>query len=184
MPWRPGAGPVSRRAVPAGAAARAGAALLLALPVACGGEPATDRFAPGEEIPLGILQLTVERWEESPRTRAPLRSLHPPEAEKPVVVFVRWRGLGAYGELDRRVFVEAFLEDRLTLVDAGGGEHEALTAMPRDLYHGSAASGWAGAPPDWVVVFWVPADRAGYSLRIEHPDPAPDGFRVAVVDLP
>ena len=91
-------------------------------------------YSPREEIPLGIIDLSVTDWDEVSGTRSPLGSLHPPEGEKPVVVFVRWSGLGEYAEFDRRRFVEAFLNDRLTLVDSEGFEYHALNAMPEDLY--------------------------------------------------
>ena len=146
-------------------------------------EESLARYTLGEEIPLGIIDLSVTRWQEVRQTGSPLGSLHPPEGEKPVVVFVRWRGLREYAEFDRRNFVEAFLNDRLTLIDSDGFEYEALNAMPRDLYQYSRG-GPGIAPTDWVVVFWVWVDSEGYSLLIEHPQPDTGGFHVAVVDLP
>ncbi|MEJ2152591.1 MAG: hypothetical protein P8Y29_06520, partial [Gemmatimonadota bacterium] len=60
-----------------------------------------ERLAPyalGEEIDLGIISVSVTQWEEVRGTSSPLGSLHPPEGEKPVVAFVRWRGLNHYTE--------------------------------------------------------------------------------------
>ncbi len=148
-------------------------------------EERSARYALGEEIDVGIITVSVTQWKEVRGTRAPLRSLRPPEGEKPVAVFVRWRGLDEYGEFDRRYFVEAFLSDRLTLVDSDGFEYEALTAMPKDIYQFTAQAGSGNtAPPDWVVVFWAWVDSRDYKLRIEHPDPRKGDFDVAVVELP
>lgn len=150
--------------------------------IACATEGRPARYALGEEIDLGIISLSVSEWHEVRATSSPLRSLYPPEGEKPVVVFVRWRGLGEYADFDRRRFVEAFLRDRLTLVDSDGFEYEALSAIPEGLYQMSG--GVPGvAPPEWVVVFWAWVDSAGFTLHIEHPEPDEGGFHVAVVDL-
>ncbi len=140
-------------------------------------------YSPREEIPLGIIDLSVTDWDELSGTRSPLGSLRPPEGEKPVVVFIHWSGLGEYSEFDRRRFVEAFLSDRLTLVDSDGFEYDALHAMPEDLYRMSGRMSLGSAPPTWVVVFWAWVDSEGYSLRIEHPNPTEGGFHVATVDL-
>lgn len=160
-------------------------ALTLVLTVAgCApGSPTVAPFSLREAIPLGILDLSVTRWDELQSTRSPLGSLHPPEGEKPVVVFLRWDGLDEFAELDRRVFVEAFLEDRLTLVDSDGFEYETVNAMPEPLYRMSSAMNPMSAPRDWVAVFWAWVDSDGYSLRVEHPEPDPDGFDFAVVEL-
>lgn len=159
--------------------------LVAATAIACSGDAKiTAPYVLGQEIDLGIITVSVTQWEDASGTSSPLGSLHPPEGEKPVVVFVRWRGLSAYGELDRRIFVENFFADRLTLTDSDGFEYEALGAMPKNLYQLSVQPGLGtAAPPDWVVVFWAWVDSRDYRLRIEHPDPAEDGFDVAVIDL-
>jgi hypothetical protein len=147
-----------------------------------------ERLAPyalGEEIDLGIISVSVTQWEEVRGTSSPLGSLHPPEGEKPVVAFVRWRGLNQYTEIDRRVFVDAFLSDRLVLVDSDGFRYESLGAMPKDLYQLSVQPGLGtAAQPDWVVVFWAWVDSRDYELRIENPNSAEGDFDVAVVELP
>jgi hypothetical protein len=153
--------------------------------IGCGiGEPTVVPFELREEIPLGVIQLEVTDWDEVRQSISVLSTLHPPEGEKPILVFVRWRGLDDYEELDRRIFVEAFLSDRLTLVDSEGFEYDALTAMPEAVYRMSSSMSPVDAPPNWVVVFWAWVDSEGYSLRFENPTPEEGGFDVAVVDLP
>jgi hypothetical protein len=150
----------------------------------CGvGEEPAASFAVGDEIRLGIISVSVSRW-EMPRTTPPISTLRPPEGEKPVVIFVRWRGLDEYAELDRRTFVEAFLTDQMTLVDSEGFEYKAVTAMPEDHYRMSPQMNPVNAPPNWVVVIWAWVDSDGYSLLIENPDPEPGEFRVAAIALP
>jgi hypothetical protein len=160
--------------------------LIAVVVLGCGGdEESLAQYALREEIDLGIISVSVTQWEEVHGTSSPLGSLHPPEGEKPVAVFVRWRGLKEYAEFDRRTFVEAFLNDRLTLVDSDGFEYAALTAMPKNLYQLSAQAGSGNAaPPDWVIVFWSWVDSRDYKLQIEHPDPGEGDFDVAVVELP
>lgn len=162
--------------------------LIAAVVLGCGGDGDTKsstQFTLREEIPLGIINVSVTQWEEARETSSPLSSLRPPEGEKPIAVFVRWRGLDEFREFDRRTFVEALLSDRLTLVDSDGFEHAALTAMPKDLYQFTAQAGSGKtAPPDWVVVFWVWVDSRDYELHVEHPNPGEGDFDVAVVDLP
>jgi hypothetical protein len=152
--------------------------LIAAVVVGCGGNGDSEssaQYALKEEIPLGIISVSVTRWEEVRGTSSPLRSLRPPEGEKPVVVFVRWRGLDEYAEFDRRTFVEALLSHRLTLVDSDG----------LDIYQFSAQAGSGKtAPPDWAVVFWAWVDSRDYELHIEHPNPGEGDFNVAVVELP
>jgi hypothetical protein len=109
--------------------------------------------------------------------------MHPPEGEKAVAVFVRWRGLGEYAEADRRAFVEAYLSDRLALVDSEGFEYRPLDAMPEAFYRMSGPMNPMSAPPNWVVIFWTWVDSRGYSLRVEPPNPSTGAFDVAIVDL-
>lgn len=160
--------------------------LIATVVLGCGGDKEPPaQYALGQEIPLGIISVSVTQWADARGTSAPLRSLSPPEGEKPIAVFVRWRGLDEYGEFDRRTFVGAFLSDRLTLVDSDGFEYAALTAMPKDIYQFTAQAGSGKtAPPDWVVVFWAWVDSRDYKLHIEHPDPGEGDFDVAVVELP
>lgn len=160
--------------------------LIAAVVLGCGGDDGTSaQYALRQEVPLGIISVSVTQWEEVSGASAPLRSLRPPEGEKPVAVFVRWRGLDEYGEFDRRTLVEAILNNRLTLVDSDGFEYSPLTAMPKDIYQFTAQAGSGKtAPPDWVVVFWAWVDSRDYELHIEHPDPGKGGFDVAVVELP
>jgi hypothetical protein len=162
--------------------------LIAAVVLGCGGDgdsESSEQFVLREEIPLGIISVSVTQWEEVRGSSSPLQSLRPPEGEKPVAVFVRWRGLDEYGEFDRRSFVEAFLSHRLTLVDSDGFEYAAPTAMTRDIYQFSAQAGSGKtAPPDWAVVFWAWVDSRDYELHIEHPNPGEGDFDVAVVELP
>jgi hypothetical protein len=160
--------------------------LIAALLMGCGSDrESSAQYALTEEIPLGIISVSVTQWEEVHGTSSLFRSLRPPEGEKPVAVFVRWHGLDEYAEFDRRSFVDAFLSDRLTLVDSDSFEYAALTAMPKGFYQLSARAGSENAaPPDWVVVFWAWVDSRDYRLHIEHPDPGEGDFDVAVVELP
>lgn len=160
--------------------------LIATVVLGCGGDKEPPaQYALGQEIPLGIISVSVTQWADARGTSAPLRSLRPPEGEKPIAVFVRWRGLDEYGEFDRRTFVEAFLSDRLTLVDSDGFEYAALTAMPKDIYQFTAQAGSGKtAPPEWAVVFWAWVDSRDYELHIEHPNPEEGDFDVAVVELP
>lgn len=150
-----------------------------------GQEESSISYGLREEISLGIISLYVNQWQEVHGTSSRLGSLHPPEGEKPVVVFVRWSGLDDFASaMDRRVFVEAFLSDRLTLVDSDGFAYDDPTAMPRDLYQMSSSASPISAPADWVVIFWAWVDSDGYTLRVEHPDPGKGDFDVAIVGLP
>ena len=148
---------------------------------ACATRDHSASFKLGEEIPLGILSLRVSDSEVVPSSRAPLQSLSALSGERAIAVFARWEGLVDFGELDKRQFVESFLEHRVTLVDSDRFSYDVIKAMPRDLYYGSAYA--FEASPDWVVIFYVWVDSSGYSVRIRHPDPGNEGFNVAVVSL-
>lgn len=159
---------------------------LIAAVMACSGDRGSvASYALGEDIELGIITVAVTQWEDVHRTSSPFRSLRPPTGEKPVAVFVQWSGLAEYADFDRRTFVEAFLSDRLTLVDADDFEYDPVSAMPRNLYQLSdQPSAGVAAAPDWVVIFWAWVDSRGYELHVENPDPADGDFDVAVVELP
>ncbi|MHC4108912.1 MAG: hypothetical protein ACYSTY_12590, partial [Planctomycetota bacterium] len=106
--------------------------LLAALALGCeSGAERSATFAMKQEIPLGIIAVTIMDWEEVGQIRASLGSLDAPEGEKSVAVFVRWRGLDEYAEMDQRQFVESFLEHRLTLIDSEGYEAPGFHAMPK-----------------------------------------------------
>jgi hypothetical protein len=164
--------------------AEASLACLLLAALALGCESGAERsatFAMKQEIPLGIIAVTIMDWEEVGQIHPPLSSLDAPEGEKSVAVFVRWRGLDEYAEMDQRQFVESFLEHRLTLIDSEGYEAPGFHAMPKALYHSSKMRGFA--PRDWAVIFHVWVDSQGYVLRVRHPDPGEEDFHVAVVPL-
>lgn len=166
--------------------ARSAAVSLVILSAACqGAEERSASYRLRQEIPLGIISLWVDQWQEVHDTSSPLGSLHPPEGEKVVVVFVRWDGLDDFASaMDRRVFVESILTHRLTLVDSDGFAYDDPTAMTRNLYQMSASASPTGAPADWAVVFWAWVDSEGYSLHVEHPNPEKGDFDVAIVELP
>jgi hypothetical protein len=156
--------------------------LLAALTLGCeSGAERSATFAMKQEIPLGIIAVTIMDWEEVGQIHPPLGSLDAPEGEKSVAVFVRWRGLDEYAEMDQRQFVESFLEHRLTLIDSEGYEAPGFHAMPKALYHSSKVRGFA--PRDWAVIFHVWVDSQEYVLRVRHPDPGEEDFHVAGVPL-
>ena len=155
-------------------------ALLVSAALGCGGGRSAS-FALRQAIPMGPISVTVDGWESVGEARAPLSSLRAPAGEKAIAVFVRWDGLDSYAEPDRRIFAEAFLQDALRVLDSEGFGYEAISAMPRELYHFSG--GGAPAPRDWVVVFHVYVDSRDYTLRLSHPDPQEDAFDVAIGHL-
>jgi hypothetical protein len=138
-------------------------------------------FALKETIPLGIISVKVNDWEDVPNVHPPLGSLSAPAGEKAVAVFVRWSGLKDYAEHARQNFARAFLERRLTLVDSEGFDYPAFHAMTRDLYRFSGS--YSTASRDWVVIFHTWVDSQGYTLRIRYPDPGEEDFDVAIVQL-
>ena len=159
-------------------------ACLAAAFIAPGCVPVAERsidFALKEKIPLGIISVKINDWEDVPDLHAPLGSLSAPAGEKAVAVFVRWSGLDGYREQDRQIFARAFLQRRLTLVDSEGFDYPASNAMTKELYHFSGS--YSSAPRDWVVIFNTWVDSHGYTLRIRHPDPGEEDFHVAVVQL-
>jgi hypothetical protein len=156
--------------------------IMLVVPViGCGSAPERSRaFVVGEEIPLGILSVTVDRIEQAARV-APLVALDPPAGEKAKAIWVRWSGLGDFEERARQTFAATVLRHRLRIVDSGGFDYPAITALEPELYHWSGRPGPAGRTR--VVIFWVPVDSEEYTLLIEHPDPGEDDFEVALVPL-
>jgi hypothetical protein len=144
----------------------------------------TSTFAVRDPISLGILDVSVLGWEEVRIPRVPLSTLRAAAGEKPIAVFVRWSGLDGYADRDRHIFVDSFLSRRVRLVDADGHEYEARGAMPRNFYLGSFEGNLDGPTPrDWVAVFHAWVDSQGYSVRVQHPDPGPEEFHVAVIPL-
>jgi hypothetical protein len=134
--------------------------LLAALALGCeSGAERSASFAMKQEIPLGIIDVTIMGWEE-------VGQIH---------------GLDEYAEMDQRRFVELFLGHRLTLIDSEGYEAPGFHAMPKALYHSLEVRGFA--PRDWAVIFHVWIDSQGYVLRVRHPDPGEEDFHVAVVPL-
>lgn len=138
-------------------------------------------FEIGQEIPLGMLSLRVTGWEPLPDRHAPITPLAPPADREAIVVFVGWTGLSDVTELDRRVFLEQFLKARLRVDDGQGDDHDAVIAMPRELYQSRVPSGWA--PPEWAVAFHVPPGIRQFTLLIEFPDARAGAFGVASVLL-
>ena len=160
----------------------AGLVLLLSVvQSACLWETATA-YAVQEEIPLGRLSISVDRWEEIRRPPVLLGTVTAVNhaTQKLVAVFVRWEGLQDHAELDQRAHVQSVLTRRLQLGDSNGFRYAARAALPRALYEGTDSS---AAPRDWVVLFQVWRPSLGYSLRVQHPDPGPRTFRSAVVQL-
>jgi hypothetical protein len=159
--------------------------VIAVLGLGCGIEgQRTSTFVLREPISLGILDVSILGWEEVRVPRVPLNTLTAAAGEKPIAVFVRWSGLDEYAEPDRHGFVDSFLSRRLYLVDTDGHEYKARGAMPRNLYLGSFDGNLGGPTPrEWVAVFHVWVDSQGYSVRIQHPDPGPEEFHVAVVPL-
>jgi hypothetical protein len=164
--------------------AEAGSACLVlaAMALGCGsGAERSATFAIKQEIPLGIISVTVMGWEEVPQIHPPFHSLDAPAGEKAIAVFARWRGLDEYAERDQGHFVESFLQHRLKIIDSEGYEASAINAMPRALYDSFEMRGLA--PRDWVVIYHVWVDSQGYTLQVRHPDPGEEDFHVAVVPL-
>ena len=65
-----------------------------------------------------------------------------------------------------------------------GLRYAARTALPQALYEGiDSGIDLSAAPREWVVLFQVRRPSLGYSLRVRHPDPGPNAFRAAVVQL-
>ena len=147
----------------------------------CALEERAASFKLREKIPFGVFEVSVEGWERVGEAHAPISSLRAPEGEKTIAVFVVWSGLESYEESDRRVFAEAFLHDRLNLVDADGLDYRSVSAMPREVYDFSNHA--EPMPRDWVVVFHVGVESHAYTLRLRHPDPDNKDFDVALVQL-
>ena len=164
--------------------AEAGSACLVlaAMALGCGsGAERSATFAIKQEIPLGIISVTVMGWEEVPQIHPPFHSLDAPAGEKAIAVFARWRGLDEYAELDQRQFVESFLQHRLKLIDSEGYEASAISALPKALYDSFEMRDVA--PRDWVVIYHVWVDSQGYTVQVRHPDPGEEDFDVASVSL-
>ena len=159
-----------------------GCLLLAAMALGCGsGAERSATFTIKQEIPLGILSVTVMGWEEVPQIHPPFHSLDAPSGEKAIAVFARWRGLDEYADLDQRQFVESFLQHRLKLIDSEGYEASAISALPKALYDSSEMRGLA--PRDWVVIYHIWVDSQGYTVQVRHPDPGEEDFDVASVSL-
>ncbi len=140
----------------------------------------SSSFALGEEIPLGLMQVTVNRIEQAARV-APLRSLDPPAGEKAIAVWVRWSGLQDFEETARQTFAETVLHHRLRIIDSAGLDYPAINALEPEFYHWTGRPGPAGRTR--IVIFWVGVDSEEFTLRIEHPDPGEGDFEVALVPL-
>jgi hypothetical protein len=150
--------------------------------VACRPEPKPPtRFSLGDPLELGMFTLKARRMETvaSPPP-VPLGSLSAQPGEKVIAVFVRWDGLDGLTPMDRRIFVESFLQHRLAVVDEADERTPAFHAMSAGLYHGMPG----GLPErEWVVVFHVWVDSREFTLLVEHPDPDPTGFELAAIPL-
>lgn len=165
-----------------GSARRAILALLAAASMlGCVRQERTASFRLHEQIPLGVIAITVDGWEQVGQAHAPLSSLRAEEGRKTIAAFIGWSGLDEYKEPDRQLFVDKFLQRRLKLADSNGSEYEAADAMPREIYFFSGEL--PPAPRDWVLVFHVPADTVPDTLRVTHPDPRQETFEVGVVPL-
>lgn len=169
---------------PTRAFAKAGSACLLlaALVLGCGnGAERSATFTIKQEIPLGIISVAVMGWEEVPQSHPPFRSLDAPAGEKAIAVFTRCRGLDEYAELDKRQFIESFLQHRFKLIDSEGYEAAVISTLPKALYDSFEMR--SPAPGDWVAIYHVWVDSQGYTLQVRHPDPGEEDFHVAVVSL-
>lgn len=138
-------------------------------------------FALGQPLELGMFTIKARRMETvADPPPIPLGSLQAQPGEKVIAVFVHWAGLDGLEPMDRRVFIESFLEHRLTVVDEAGERAAAFHAMPADLYHGMPGQ---LSEQEWVVVFHVWVDSRDFTLLVVHPDPEPGGFEVAAIPL-
>ena len=155
--------------------------VVLCAALGCATQERTASFRLRQQIPFGPIAVSVEGWEEVGGVHAPISSLHTPEGEKAIAVFVVWSGLEPYAEPDRQVFAESFLSGSLKLVDSGGFDYTAVAAMPREHYNFTGQP--APASRDWVVIFHAWVDSRGYTLRLSHPDPGEEAFDVAIVPL-
>jgi hypothetical protein len=153
-----------------------------ALFVACSGAPEPVSVARDEPISLGLFDLTVSRAEAVPDPPpAPLNTLHTYPGIRVVVVLVKWSGLDSLDDQDRQIFLESFLGERLTLVDAAERKYQAIDAMPEDYYH----MRFPGGPvaEDWLVVFHVAEESDDFTLLVENPEPAEGEPRLSSVAL-
>lgn len=157
------------------------AAMLVSLSACEAASQTPTPFDLRQPIPLGMLSIAVMRTETVPNPPfAPISSLMAQPGEKVVAVFVRWKGLEDLDQADQRVFIETFLEDRLSIVDEDGETYPAFSAMPLDIYQMSPGG---YSPHDWVAVFHVWVDSQRYTVLVANPQPEAGGFTVAAIPL-
>ncbi len=174
-------GQVAGRAVRAGRIAAGvllGGACLLA--TACRTEP-PRRIALGDDIGIGPYALKVVRARNAPNPPPPLSTFRQEPGKKGVVVFVHWKTLD--GDMDasrRRLFIEAFLENQLSIADSEGRRSEVSGALPETLMDmEDPGPTWR----DWVAVFHVPDGSRDLTLLVENPEPRKGQVRVTAVPL-
>jgi hypothetical protein len=138
------------------------------------------RFAVGDTIRLGDLQLAVTGWEPVPAEHGPVPALDAEPGRQAIAVFAHCTGLSGFEELDRYRFMETFLESRTELRGSWRRKYRPVNALPRDLYDSQPR---VGPCADWTIVFHPAEGTECFELRINHPDPDGANFRAATVSL-
>ena len=135
---------------------------------ACGGEEAAP-VALGQPISIGAYRLTVERVQPAPEPGPPISSFREQPGLEGIMVFVKWSGLDPLDPMSRIAFAEKYLEDRLSIADSTGERHEPTDAMQSALlFMNDPGDNWR----DWIVLFHIPEEGAGWILEVENPEPA------------
>lgn len=156
-------------------------ALLACLPAACTEAPAPTPFSMNEEISLKLFTLAATKFERVSRIQPQLNILEAEPEDKVYGVHVRCSSPSSLRAADRETFVENFLRNRLTLMDADGDEYRPVDAIPRWLYRGFPPS--RSVERNFVLVFHVPEVSHTFTLLISNPDPEEGQVAMAAVDL-
>ena len=138
------------------------------------------RFAVGDTIQLGDMQLAVTGWEIVPSEHGPVPALDAEPGRQAVAVFAHCTGLSGFDELDRYRFMESFLESRTELRGSRRRKYGPVNALPRDVYDSQPR---LGPCDDWTIVFHPDEGSECFELRISHPDPEQAEFRAATIEL-
>lgn len=135
----------------------------------------------GEDIEIGPYAFTVRRARNAPNPPPPLSTFRKQDGRKAIVVFVDWKKLDEGMDALRRIaFVESFLENQFSVIEADGRRTRAFGAMQeRLMYMGDPGPNWR----DWVVVFHVPDASRDLRLLIENPEPREGQARLTAVPL-
>jgi len=138
------------------------------LPVACT-TAAPRQSALGDDIEVGPYALRVLRARAAPNPPPPINTFRTEPGKKGIIVFLHWKTLdGGIDASRRRLFIESFFKNQLSIADAAGKRTEVSGVMlERLMYMEDPGSDWR----DWVVVFYVPDESRGLTLLVENPEP-------------